>query len=141
MTPAPSEIRDPITYGIIGCAIAVHRELGPGMRESAYEKSLVVAFGQAGLNFKRQPAVDLTYAGTVVGKSYRPDFVVEGVVVEVKSVAYFQPIHRAQVLTYMKLARHQIGLLINFNVEYLIHGVQRLILTQDETHAEAKDQP
>ena len=84
-----------------------------------------------GVAFTRQTALPLTYAGSLVGRTYRPDFVVESaVVVEVKSAACVLPVHQAQVLSYLRLSQLERALIINFNVEYLIRGVKRLILTQ-----------
>ncbi len=118
-----------ITHGIIGCAIAVHRQLGPGLLESAYETCMALELKATGWRFHRQRPVPLEYRGTVVDCGYRLDLVVEEIViVELKSVAAVDPIHAAQLLTYLKLTGCPVGLLINFNVELLKDGVQRIIL-------------
>jgi GxxExxY protein len=119
---------DGITRRVIGAAIAVHRELGPGLLESAYEACVAAELAQRGVAFRRQAPLAFTYRGTPVDAGYRLDFVVEElVIVELKSVARLEPIHAAQVLTYLKLARLPVGLLINFNVPFLRHGIRRLV--------------
>ena len=134
-----SEADDPLTYRIIGCAIAVHRELGPGLLESVYDECMGNALTKAGLSFRRKPRIRIPYEGSVLDKEYRPDFVVaDQVVVEVKSVAHFLPVHQAQTLTYMKLSRIRRGLLINFNVAILVKGIKRLVMTEAPTGASAE---
>jgi GxxExxY protein len=129
---------DPLTYRIIGCAIAVHRELGPGLLESAYDECMGRALAKAGLSYRRKPRIGVTYEGSALDREYRPDFLVDDqVVVELKSVAHFLPVHQAQVLTYMKLSRVQRGLLINFNVVLLVNGIKRLIMTEAPSGASA----
>ena len=116
------------THGIIGCAIAVHRQLGPGLLESAYETCLALELKARGWHFDRQRPVPLQYRGTLVDCSYRLDLIVEEqVIIELKAVAALDPIFTAQLLTYLKLTGCPIGLLINFNVELLKDGVQRII--------------
>ena len=123
--------RDPLTHAIIGCAIAVHKEMGPGLLESAYDGCLHREMGKAGLKFVRQPVTRISYQGSLLARSYRPDFVINAkVVVEVKSVAVILPVHVAQTLTYMKLAGIERGLILNFNVPLMIQGIRRLILTR-----------
>ena len=122
---------DPLTYAIIGCAIKVHKRLGPGLLESAYHECIQPTLTDAGLTFKHQPRVRIPYEGALLNKDFRPDFVVEGqVVLELKSIANFLPVHQAQVLTYMRLAKIQRGLLVNFNVALLVNGIRRLILSE-----------
>jgi GxxExxY protein len=122
---------DPLTYQVIGCAIAVHKELGPGLRESAYEECLAKKLSDSGLSIQRQPRIGISFEGTTLNKEYRPDFIINSeVVVEVKSVPGFFPVHQAQLLTYMKLANIERGLLINFNVALLRHGIKRLLMTK-----------
>ena len=126
-----AEEDDSLTYKIIGCAMRVHKELGPGLVESVYEECLERALVKAALGYQRQPRVEIPYEGMVLDKKYRPDFIVNGdVVVEVKSVAKLLPIHQAQILTYMKLSSIERGLLINFNVALLKNGIRRLIMTK-----------
>ena len=122
---------DPLTYAIIGCAIRVHKRWGPGLREDTYDDSMCVALRNRNLRFTRQPRIRVPFEGEVLNRYYQPDFVIEGqVVLEVKSVKSLLPVHDAQVLTYMRLAEIQKGLLINFNVAVLIHGVRRLVMTK-----------
>lgn len=108
----------------------VHRELGPGLLESAYEEALAHELTQSGLTFERQREVPLRYKGIELPCDYRLDFVVgRQLLLELKSVAELLPIHQAQLLTYLKLERLQLGLLINFNVPVLKDGVRRVILS------------
>jgi len=122
---------DPLTYSIIGCAIHVHKKLGPGLKEEAYDECMHCALSKSRLRFQRQPRIQIPYEGKVLDRYYRPDFVIENqVVLEVKSIKNFLPVHDAQILTYMRLGDIQKGLLINFNVAILIHGIRRFILTK-----------
>ena len=122
------EERDPLTEKIIGCAIEVHRTLGPGLLESTYESALCVELQLAGLNFQRQLVVPVAYKNQPVGE-YRLDLVVEKLVVlELKSVDRFDPIFEAQLLAYMKITGLKRGLLLNFNSRLLKDGIKRLVL-------------
>ena len=117
-----------ITESIISAAIAVHRELGPGLLESAYESCLVYELLQQGLTVDRQKALPVTYRGVKIDCGYRIDLLVEdSVIVELKAVESIEPIHEAQLLSYLKLSGYQIGLLINFNVRMLKQGIKRLV--------------
>ncbi|WP_439559490.1 GxxExxY protein [Dyadobacter sp.] len=117
-----------VTGKIIGCCIEIHRELGPGLLESAYEECLAYELKKAGLFFERQKPVPVHYKEVHLEYGYRMDFVVENaVVVELKSVEALNPIHEAQILTYMKFAEKKVGLLINFNVLVLKNGLKRFI--------------
>ena len=117
-----------ITESIISAAIAVHRELGPGLLESAYESCLVYELLQQGLTVDRQKALPVTYRGIKIDCGYRIDLLVEdSVIVELKAVESIEPIHEAQLLSYLKLSGYQIGLLINFNVRMLKQGIKRLV--------------
>jgi len=117
-----------ITEQIIGAAIEVHRALGPGLLESAYEECLCREFGLQGLRFQRQMPLPVEYKGVKLDCGYRLDFLVEDcVVVEIKAVEASLPIHQAQVLTSLKLGKWKVGLLINFNVPILKDGIRRLI--------------
>lgn len=123
-----TEGRDPLTERIIGCAIEVHRVLGPGLLESTYESALCVEFELAGLSFQRQTVVPVTYKNRSVGE-YRLDLIVEkSVVVELKSVDRFDPIFEAQLLTYLKTTGIKRGLLLNFNSRLLKDGIKRMVL-------------
>lgn len=117
-----------ITENIIGAAIEVHRALGPGLLESAYEACLAFELSRRGLNVASQKPVPLVYQGVRLDCGYRIDLHVEGlVVVEIKSVDALAPIHEAQVLSYLKLSGSKVGLLINFNVTVLRDGIRRFI--------------
>ena len=114
-----------VTNVIIGAAIAVHRELGPGHAESAYQKALAIEFDVRGVRYSAQHRFVLTYRGHVVGEGVL-DFLVEGVAVEIKSVETLAPVHTAQVIGYLRAAGLKLGLLINFNVKLLKDGVKRI---------------
>jgi GxxExxY protein len=118
-----------LTHGIIGAAIEVHKLLGPGLLESTYEECLCHELAQRGLPFERQKPVPVVYKGVKMDCGYRLDLLVaDKVVVELKCVDAFAPIHDSIILTYMKLSGHRIGLLINFNVLVLKDGIKRLVL-------------
>lgn len=118
-----------LTHAIIGSAIEVHRTLGPGLLESAYEECLASELISRGLRFERQKPVPLIYKETRLDCGYRIDLLVEGrVVVELKSAEAIAPIHEAVVLTYLRLSGCRLALLINFNVTTLKDGVRRFIL-------------
>lgn len=121
------ELND-LTEKIIGCAIKVHKVLGPGLLESAYEVCLVHELINAGLKAERQVALPVIYEGLRLDADYFIDILVEDtVVIELKSVEHILPIHEAQLLTYLKLANKKLGLLINFNVTLLKNGIKRRI--------------
>jgi GxxExxY protein len=121
--------RDPVTERIIGCAIEVHRALGPGLLESAYERCLAYELGQRGMQFRQQVPLPVEYKGARIECGYRIDLLVDDtVIVELKSVDQLAPVHEAQLLTYMKLACIRTGLLINFNQQRLIDGLRRFKL-------------
>ncbi len=116
-----------ITSTIISAAIDVHRELGPGLLESAYETCLAYELADRGLNVRRQVEQPVTYRGLQMDCGYRIDLLVDGVVVELKAVDSLNAVHKAQVLSYLKLSGCQVGLLINFNVKLLKDGVRRIV--------------
>jgi len=117
-----------ITEAIIGAAIAVHRELGPGLLESAYEACLTYELAERKLKVERQKGLPVTYHGVQLDCGYRIDLLVEEqVVVELKTVERLEPIHEAQLLSYLKLSGCKVGLLINFNVKVLKNGIRRLV--------------
>ena len=117
-----------LTSRIICAAINVHRELGPGLLESVYETCLAAELKSKSLSFKRQAPVDLVYRGEKIESGLRLDMLVEDdVIVELKSVERLLPIHKAQLLSYLKLSNKKCGLLINFNVELLKDGLIRLV--------------
>lgn len=118
-----------LTGAIIGAAIEVHRELGPGLLESAYEECLCRELELRDISFERQKPLPLEYKGLRLDWGYRMDLLVEGrVIVDTKCVEALAPIHQAQLLTYLRLAKVKVGLLINFNVVVLKEGVKRLVL-------------
>ncbi|MGH9446491.1 MAG: GxxExxY protein, partial [Terriglobia bacterium] len=113
-----------ITESIIGAAIRVHRALGPGLLESAYEACLAFELGKRGLRVEQQKPLPLVYEGVKLECGYRIDLLVEGsAIVEIKSVDRVAPIHEAQILSYLKLSGCKVGLLINFNVTILKDGI------------------
>jgi GxxExxY protein len=125
---AEERYRDPRTSPIIGAAIEVHRHLGPGLLESAYEECLCHELHLMGLGFKRQVTLPIIYKGFPLDCGYQIDLIVrDEVVVELKAVERILPIHHAQLLTYLKLAEKPVGLLINFNVPILAQGITRRV--------------
>jgi GxxExxY protein len=123
----PVEINN-LTKKIIGCCIEVHRELGPGLLESVYEECLGIALSQAGILIERQRELPVHFRGQQLQQSFRFDLLVESVVVvEIKAVDVIKPVHKAQVITYLKLIPAPIGLLCNFNSHHMISGIHRLI--------------
>ena len=120
---------DPFSRDIIGCAIEVHRLLGPGLLESAYEECLLYELRNKTLNVERQKPVPVIYKGIRLDCGYRIDLLVEGaVIIELKSVETLMRIHEAQILTYMRFSGKKTGLLINFNVTVLKNGLRRFVL-------------
>lgn len=120
---------DRVTEAIIGAAIEVHRELGPGLLESTYEACLAYELAQRGLKVERQKPLPVVYKGLKLDIGYRVDLLVEDrVVVELKAVDHLEPIHEAQLLSYLRLSGCNVGLLINFNVRILKDGIKRLVL-------------
>jgi len=118
-----------LTGKIVDCAVAVHKSLGPGLLESAYEECLYYELNYAGINTLKQYPMPLIYRDKKLDVGYRIDLLVdEKVIIEVKSVDALNPIHQAQVMTYLKLSGCRIGLLINFNVVFLKDGIRRIIL-------------
>ena len=125
----PSEELDRLAYAVIGAAIEVHRVLGPGFLESVYEEALCVELQLRGIHFKSQPVVAVNYKGQQVGEG-RLDLLVGGaLIVELKAVDALASIHSAQVISYLKMTGHQLGLLINFNVPILREGIKRIVLS------------
>lgn len=122
---------DPLTYKVIGLAMEVHRELGPGLLESAYEECLCYELQKSGIEHQRQKALPVHYKEVSLDCGYRLDIVIpDALVIELKTVETLAPIHEAQLLTYLKLSRIECGLLINFNVPTLKEGIKRMIWTQ-----------
>lgn len=112
---------------VVGAMIQVHRQLGPGLLESTYEKCLAEELDHVGLSFKRQVPIQVVYRNASVDCGYRADFIVEGdLLLELKAVETLLPVHVAQVLTYLKLARIDVALLVNFNAITIRDGLRRL---------------
>jgi GxxExxY protein len=123
----PLELRE-ITEGIIGAAIEVHRELGPGLLESAYEACLAYELSRRGFDVLRQVPLPLVYKEVRLDAAYKVDLLVErSVIIEVKAVDKLDPIHEAQLLSYLRLSGCHVGLLINFNVRVLKEGIKRMV--------------
>lgn len=120
---------DALSNRVIGCAIEVHRVLGPGLLESTYRQCLLHELKCSNIACLSEHPVPVDYKGARLDCGYRVDLLVEGqLIVELKSVEHVLPIHEAQLLTYMKLAGIPIGLLVNFNVTQLRHGIKRYVL-------------
>lgn len=113
---------------VIGCAIKVHSNLGPGLLESAYEECLFYEIGKTGLKVEKQKSLPLVYEEIKLDVGYRIDLIVENkVIIELKSCEELTDVHLAQVLTYLKLSECRLGLLINFNVKLLKEGIRRIV--------------
>jgi GxxExxY protein len=122
------EERDPLTERIIGCAMTVHRSLGPGLLERPYQAAMCIELAIAGLAFERERLVPVSYRGKRIGE-YFPDLIVESqVIVEIKSVQQFDPVFSAQVLTYLRITGLRRGLLLNFGRPVLKDGIKRFVL-------------
>lgn len=120
---------DELSKRVIGFAIEVHKHLGPGLLESTYEQCMAHELSLAGVAFQIQPALPVEYKGLKLDCGYRIDLLIQNsLIVELKSVAQLLPIHEAQLLTYLKLSRVRVGLLINFNVTRLKDGLKRFVL-------------
>lgn len=119
---------DELSYKVIGCAIEVHRTLGPGLLESAYEKALIHELKLNNIPVQSQVEVNMNYKGVDIGEGLRLDLLVDNqLIIELKSVEEFKPIYYKQLLTYLKLMNKQVGLLINFNVSNLTDGIKRVV--------------
>jgi GxxExxY protein len=117
-----------ISKVLIGCAIDVHKELGPGLLESTYEVCLEYELKEHGLDVQRQLILPVNYKGKLIDAGYRIDLLVnERVIVELKAVEEMTKVHEAQVITYLKLSGLNLGFLINFNETYLKNGIKRLV--------------
>ncbi len=120
---------DVLTEKVIGLAIEVHRQLGPGLLESAYEECICLELKEAGFAFRRQVPLPVSYKSVRLDCGYRIDIVINGqLIVELKTVERLMPIHDAQLLTYMKLSGIRTGSLLNFNSAVLKDGIRRLML-------------
>jgi GxxExxY protein len=120
---------DKLSNQVIGCALEVHRHLGPVLLETTYEQCLAHELTNAGIPLKLQHPLPVKYKGIKLDCGYRVDlFIDKTIIVELKSVDKVLPVHQAQLLTYMKLSGISIGLLMNFNVKYMKHGIKRMVL-------------
>ena len=126
-------ITDPLVEAVIGCAIEVHRALGPGLLEHPYGRCLGIEFDHRRISYRSQVTVPLTYREADVGCAYRVDFLVDGwLVIEVKAVEKLLPVHEAQVMTYLRLLKTRQGLLINFNAPRLKDGLKSILNTRQD---------
>ena len=126
--PRTRLLGEELTEKIIACAIEVHRHLGPGLLESAYEAALCIELEECRMRYRRQVPVTVQYKGRTVG-DYRLDLLVEEeVIVEIKSVERFDPVFEAQVITYLRATGKRIGLILNFNTRLLKDGIRRIVV-------------
>ena len=131
----PSKPTDDLAHAVIGAAIEVHRQLGPGFLENVYEEALCLELAEAGISFERQKEIGVDYKGRTLGKQ-RLDLLVGGrLIVELKTVEKLADIHKAQVISYLKASALQLGLLINFNVSLLKNGIERIVCSQSKAMA------
>jgi GxxExxY protein len=113
---------------VIGCAIEVHKQLGPGLKEESYENAMCEALSRQNIKFEREKTYRVAFAGVTVGK-YRPDLIVaDTVVVEIKSVDRLIPLFTSQLITYLKLTKLRVGLILNFNAPRMADGIKRVVL-------------
>jgi len=120
---------DELSRKVIGCAIEVHRNLGPGLLESTYRQCLACELSQAGIPFQMEVPLPVRYKEMLLDCGYRIDLLISGdLIVEIKCVETLLPIHQAQILTYMRLSKIPVGLIINFNVTRLQNGIKRFVL-------------
>jgi len=120
-------MEDLLTQKVIGCAIEVHKNLGPGLLESTYESCLIYELQQTGLSIKSQIKLPINYKNTTIDAGYRLDILIlNKLIIEIKTVEKLLPIHTAQLITYLKLSGIKTGLLINFNQVKLIEGIKRI---------------
>jgi GxxExxY protein len=121
--------RDPLTHRVIGAAMEVHRHMGPGLLESVYQRCLEHELTLQGIAFRPQARLPLVYKGLALGEDFVIDiYSPDNLVVELKAVEKLLPIHEAQLLTYLRLSKTRVGLLINFNVSVLKEGIKRMVL-------------
>ena len=128
-TTEPNQSVDQVAHQVIGAAIEVHRQLGPGFLESVYEQAMCIELGLRGIAFAKQPEVTIDYKGCAVGQGRLDLLVAESVIVELKAVEKLSPIHSAQMISYLRITKRKLGLLINFNVPLLKDGIKRIVLS------------
>lgn len=120
---------DPLATRLVDCAFQVHKNLGPGLLESYYEQAMAIEMELQGIKFQRQPVVPIFYKNQLLDGQFRLDFLVEDkIVLELKSVETMNPVYQSQILTYMKISKAKLGLLINFNVPLIKNGIKRFAL-------------
>jgi GxxExxY protein len=127
--PEPDRQLDRLAYQVIGAAIEVHRLLGPGFLESVYEEAMCIELALREIAFTRQHQVTIDYKGRPVGQGRLDILVAESLVVELKAVEALAPIHSAQMISYLRITKRQLGLLINFKVAILRDGIRRIVLS------------
>lgn len=130
--PEPDNELDRLAHRVIGAAIEVHRQLGPGLLEPVYEKALCIEFELSelrGIRFRRQSGVGISYKGRPVGKGKLDLLVGYRLIVELKAVDRLAPIHSAQIISYLRMTNRRLGLLINFNVPVLKEGIKRVVVS------------
>ena|SRR5687767_7847186 len=129
-SPAEDIEDDDLTRSVIGCAITVHRALGSGLLESAYDECLCYELARARLTFVRHLVLPIIYDGVRIAAGYKPDIIIENeLIVELKTVSEFLPVHSAQLLTYLRLSGITRGLLMNFHATQLTKGIKRIVLS------------
>ncbi len=139
MSLDPGDVVTQLTEQIIGAAIDVHRQLGPGLLESTYQACLEYELSRRHVRFQAQVTLPITYGEVFIDRGYRVDLLVEEcVIVEVKAVQTLTPLCAAQLITYLKLKRCSVGLLLNFNVAVLRHGVRRFTNRAADQHSSAE---
>ena len=122
-------VLEELTESILGCAITVHKVLGPGLAERSYQSAMSIEMNHEGLKFECEPGLAISYRGVPIGH-HRPDFIVEKkVILEIKSVSRFEPVFFSQVVTYLKVSGLSVGLLLNFNVPAMPYGIKRFVNT------------
>jgi GxxExxY protein len=126
-TPLPDDSEE-LVHDIIGCCIAVHRELGPGLLEAIYTRAVGIELEARGIPFEVEKAIPVQYRGQPLCHQRLDLFIDKRVVLEIKSVDVLHPIHMAQVISYLRVTRTRVGLLVNFNVPVLKHGIRRVVL-------------
>ena len=125
-TEIVTEDLNSLSQQILGCAIDVHRKLGPGLLESAYQHGLGYLLSKKGIPFEKEKTISIMIDNFPIDAGYRADFIIHGnLIIEIKSVDKLLPIHEAQILTYMKLGKFELGLLLNFNEKLLKNGIKR----------------
>ncbi len=128
LNPTERNRLNEVSETIIGCAIEVHREIGPGLLESAYEECLWFELKSRKLNSQRQVPLPITYKGNRLDCGYRMDIVVENsIIVELKTVDLIKPVHEAQLLSYLRLSDRRLGLILNFHVSFMKRGIKRMV--------------